>query len=162
MSVRTLHCAVVLPLVLTGVPVLAGPTIQPGGWKVKTVVTARETPASPVRTVSEMNTQLCLTPAFLARDPYLTPGIDQDKMEKQGAHCRISDATRSEAQAGWKMSCTMADGNSVEMQIHNTVAPRHLRSEVQQLVHKGGQDVQIRITMDSVYEGACTKDMLQL
>ncbi|WP_374486845.1 DUF3617 domain-containing protein [Zoogloea sp.] len=162
MSVRVLPCAVILPLVLSGLPALASPAIQPGGWKVKTVVTARETPASPARTVSEMNTQVCFTPAFLARDPYLTPGIDRDKMEKQGARCSISDAARSEASASWKMSCTMADGNSVEMQINNTVAPRRLRSEIQQLVHKGGQDVQIRITMDSVYAGACTKDMLQL
>ncbi|MBS0348742.1 MAG: DUF3617 family protein [Proteobacteria bacterium] len=162
MSVRVLRSVVLLPLVLSGLPVLASPTIQPGGWKVKTVVTARETPASPPRTVSEMSTQVCFTPAFLARDPYLTPGIDRDKMEKQGARCSISDATRGEASASWKMNCTMADGNSVEMQINNTVAPRRLRSEIQQLVHKGGQDVQIRLTMDSVYAGACTKDMLQL
>lgn len=162
MSVHVLSRAVVLPLLLATLPAAASPTIQPGGWKVKTVVTARETPASPPRTVSEMTTQLCLTPAFLARDPYLTPGIDRDKMEKQGARCSISDATRSEASASWKMSCTMADGNSVEMQVSNTVASRRLRSEVQQFVHKGSQEVQIRITMDSVYAGACTKDMLQL
>lgn len=162
MSVRVLHCVVVLPLVLSAGPLLAGPAIQPGGWKVKTVVTAQETPASPVRTVSETSTQLCLTPAFLARDPYLTPGLDRDRMETQGARCSISDASRGEAGATWKMRCTMADGNSVEMQVSNSVAPRRLHSEVRQLVHKGGQDVQIRITMDSVYAGACTPDMLQL
>lgn len=159
MSVRVL----MLPLMLATLPALAGPTtVQPGGWKVKTVVTARETPASPPRTVSESTTQICLSPAFLARDPYLTPGLDRDKMEKQGAHCSISDATRSETSAAWKMTCTLADGNAVEMWINNTVAARHVRSEVQQSVRKGNQDLQIRITMDSVYAGACTKDMLQL
>lgn len=162
MFVRALCHALVSSLVLAGLPAVATPVIQPGGWKVRTVVSARETPASPPRTVSESTTQLCLTPAFLARDPYLTPGLDRDKMEKQGARCNISDATRGEASAAWKMNCTMADGNVVEMQINNTVTPRHVHSEVSQLVRKGSQDVQIHITMDSVYGGPCTKDMLQL
>lgn len=140
----------------------ANSAVQPGGWEMKAVITARENPGTPPKTLTESTTKVCLTKAFLAKDPYLTPGIDQDKMEKKGAKCSISDPKRSENAASWKMSCVMADGNSVDMQINNTVAPRKMKSEIRQMVHKGGQDLEMQIIMNSTYIGECTKDMMTL
>ena len=105
---------------------MADAPVQPGGWEMKAVITARENPSSPPKTLTESTTRVCLTKDFLAKDPYLTPGIDQDKMEKKGAKCSISDPRRAASSASWKMNCVMADGNSVDMHISNTVAPRKI------------------------------------
>jgi len=140
----------------------ANNAVEPGGWEIKAVITARENPSTPPKTLTESTTKVCLSKAFLAKDPYLTPGIDRDKMEKKGAKCSISDPKRSENTASWKMKCVMADGNSVDMQINNTVAPRKMKSEIRQLVHKGGQDLEMQIIMNSTYIGECTKDMMAL
>ncbi|WP_374496258.1 DUF3617 domain-containing protein [Zoogloea sp.] len=136
--------------------------VQPGGWEMKAIVTARETPSSPPKTLTESTTRVCLTKDFLAKDPYLTPGIDRDKMEKKGAKCSISDPKRAVGSASWKMNCVMADGNSVDMQINNTVAQRKMKSEVQQIVRKGGQDLEMKIIINSTHIGECTKDMMTL
>ncbi len=141
---------------------MADAPVQPGGWEMKAVITARENPSSPPKTLTESTTRVCLTKDFLAKDPYLTPGIDQDKMEKKGAKCSISDPRRAANSASWKMNCVMADGNSVDMQISNTVAPRKMKSEVQQTVHKGGQDLEMKIIINSTHIGECTKDMMTL
>ena len=141
---------------------MADAPVQPGGWEMKAVITARENPSSPPKTLTESTTRVCLTKDFLAKDPYLTPGIDQDKMEKKGAKCSISDPRRAANSASWKMNCVMADGNSMDMQISNTVAPRKMKSEVQQTVHKGGQDLEMKIIINSTHIGECTKDMMTL
>ena len=141
---------------------MADAPVQPDGWEMKAVITARENPSSPPKTLTESTTRVCLTKDFLAKDPYLTPGIDQDKMEKKGAKCSISDPRRAANSASWKMNCVMADGNSVDMQISNTVAPRKMKSEVQQTVRKGGQDLEMKIIINSTHIGECTKDMMTL
>ena len=69
---------------------IASPLMHDGGWEMKLAISAREAATGPFKTMSENTTRVCLSKEFLAKDPYLTPGIDRDKMEKKGAgraHC---------------------------------------------------------------------------
>lgn len=141
---------------------IASPLMQAGGWEMKLVLSARETATGPFKTVSENTSRVCLSKEFLAKDPYLTPGIDRDKMEKKGAKCSISDPKRTDTNASWKMSCTLPDGNSADMFINNTVSARSLRSSIDQVIQKDGQALQMKINLKASHIGVCTGDMMSL
>lgn len=146
-----------LPLAAT-----ASPLMQPGGWEMKLTLTARETATGPFKTVSENSSRICLSKEFLARDPYLTPGIDREKMEKKGAKCSIADPKRTERTASWKMSCSLPDGNSADMFINNTVSARSLSSQIDQVIQKDGQAMQMKINLKASHIGVCTADMMSM
>ncbi len=141
---------------------IASPLMQAGGWEMKLAISARETAASPYKPMSENTTRVCLSKEFLAKDPYLTPGIDRDKMEKKGAKCTISDTKRTDSTASWKMSCTLPDGNSADMFINNTVSAKTLRSNIDQVIQKDGQALQMKIGLKANHVGACTADMMSM
>lgn len=141
---------------------IASPLMQAGGWEMKLVITARDTATGPYKQMSENTTRVCLSKEFLAKDPYLTPGIDRDKMEKKGAKCSISDPKRTDSTASWKMSCSLPDGNSADMFINNTVSAKTLRSNIDQVIQKDGQALQMKIGLKANHVGACTADMMSM
>ena len=114
---------------------MADAPVQPGGWEMKAVITARENPSSPPKTLTESTARVCLTKDFLAKDPYLTPGIDQDKMEKKGAKCSISDPRRAAnsasnwASSGDSTACVLS-GSRADATIVNGVLRIEKRSYV--------------------------------
>ena len=67
----------------------------------------------------------CLTAAFLDKDPYLTPGIDKEKMSQRGAACSLADEKRTESSASWKMACKLADRSLIDMTINNPCRSIH-------------------------------------
>lgn len=147
--------------------VLCGPAgaqsvMQPGGWQMTMKVSATDPATGASKAANESTSRVCLTKEYLSKDPYLTPGVDKEKMEQKHAKCTISDAKRTASSASWKMACTMVDGSSVDMTIRNTASPRRLTSEIQQVIRKGGNSGVIQIVMDSTFLGQCTSEMLAL
>jgi hypothetical protein len=136
--------------------------MTPGAWQMKMKISAHDPKSGESKTANESTSQLCLSKAFLSKDPYLSPGIDKAKMEEKSAKCAISDEKRTPNSASWKMSCTMIDGSSVDMTISNAASPRKLTSDIQQVIRKAGTTGIVQIVMDSSYLGQCTKEMLTL
>lgn len=118
---------------------------------------------SEAKTLSESTMKQCLSATFLDKDPYLTPGIDKERLTQQGATCSLADEKRTESSASWKMVCKLADGTLIDMTINNSVSKHSLRSDVKQVIDKGnGKPVQMQIAMNAKFVGECTKDMPQL
>jgi len=143
-------------------PVSAQSVMQPGGWQMKMKVSATDPTTGESKVANESTSRMCLSKEFLSKDPYLTPGIDKERMERKNARCTISDEKRTANSASWKMTCVMVDGSSVAMTIRNTASPQRLTSDIQQVIRKGGNTGIIRIVMDSSFLGQCTSDMLAL
>ena len=154
--------AVAAVFVATSLGVAAQSVMQPGGWEMHAKISGRDPTTGEMKTLSEATTKQCLTAAFLDKDPYLTPGIDKEKMSQRGATCSLADEKRTESSASWTMSCKLADGSLIDMTINNSVSKEALQSDIRQLVDKGGKKVQMQIAMNSKFVGVCTKDMPQL
>jgi hypothetical protein len=141
---------------------VAQSVMQPGGWEMHATISAQDPATGETKTLSEATMKQCLSAAFLDKDPYLTPGIDKEKMIQRGATCSLADEKRAENSASWRMACRLADGTLIDMTINNSVSKETLQSEIRQVVDKGGKKVQMQIAMNSKFVGACTKDMPQL
>ena len=139
--------------------VVAQSVMQPGGWQMQSRITARNPATGESKNMGESTTRMCLTREFLAKDPYLTPGIDREKMERRNARCAVSDEQRRGSAASWKMSCQTADGSTVDMTIRNAASFKTLTSDILQTVTKGGEVLIVRIAIDSSYIGECSGDM---
>lgn len=135
--------------------------MQPGGWEMRAKITAQDPATGETKTISESTLRQCLAAAFLEKDPFLTPGIDKEKMVKRGASCSLADEQRNENSASWTMACKLADGALIDMSINNSASKNALRSDIRQVIDTGGRKVLMRILMDSKYIGKCTADMLQ-
>ena len=142
--------------------VSAQSVMQPGGWQMKMKISATDPATGASKVANESTSRVCLTKEYLSKDPYLTPGVDKERMEQKHAKCAISDAKRTANSASWKMACTMVDGSSVDMTIRNTASRQRLTSDIQQVIRKGGNSGVIQIVMDSSFLGQCTSDMLAL
>lgn len=135
--------------------------MQPGGWEMHAKITAQDPATGETKTINESTMRQCLTAAFLENDPFLTPGIDKEKMVKKGASCSLADEQRNENSASWTMACKLADGALINMSIKNSASKNVLRSDIRQVVDKSGKKVLMQILMDSKHIGKCTSDMLQ-
>lgn len=153
--------AIAIGTVLCG-SISAQSAMQPGAWQMKMKASAQNPTTGESKTVSESTSKMCLSKEFLSKDPYLTPGVDKEKMERKNAKCTISDEKRTENSASWKMSCLTAEGSTVDMSIKNTASPQKLTSDIQQLIKKGGETGFVKITVDSSFIGKCTNDMPSL
>lgn len=149
-------------LLLSPVAAPAQAIMQPGGWKMEMKISARNPSTGESKALNESVSRMCLTREFLARDPYLTPGLDREKMERRNAKCSISDQVRVGNSASWRMACQTADGSAVEMSIRNTATSSKLTSEIQQTVRKGAETFHVRMLMDASHLGACTNEMPKL
>ncbi len=140
-------------------PAFAQVVMEPGGWEMHTVMTAKDPEdGSPVK-LGETTIKSCLSREYLSRDLYLTPANDERKMRERGAKCAVSDVKRSEASASWRMICEMPDGSRMDMSIRNTVSKHELQSELRQLLTREGRDFPIQVLAKARHIGPCTADM---
>lgn len=138
------------------------PVMEAGAWEMQSKMTLQDVETGQRKTVNESTTKYCLTPAFIAKDVYLTPGIDKAKMEQKNAKCSISDEQRSIDTASWKMSCLTQDGHQVDAFISNKVAAKTMSSNVEQEVSQGGKKAKVNIVINGKFIGKCTQEMLEL
>lgn len=157
-----LQCAVIAAFIAQAPGAQAQSVMQPGGWEMHARISAHDSATGETKTLSESTMKQCLSAAFLDKDPYLTPGIDTEKMTRQGATCSLADEKRTESSASWKMACKLADGTLIDMTIHNSVSKHSLRSDIRQVIDKAGKTAQMQIAMNAKFVGECTKDMPQL
>ncbi len=122
-------------------------------------ITATNDSSSETKTLNESTMKKCLTKEFLSTDPYLTPGLDREKMTKKGASCAISDEKKSSGAASWKMLCTLSDGKQIDMTIANTASPQTMHSDILQLIKHESGVMTMRIAMKAKLIGACTSEM---
>ncbi len=141
---------------------LAQAIMQPGGWKMEMQISARNPSTGESKTLNESVSRMCLTREFLARDPYLMPGLDHEKMERRIAKCSVSDQFPIGNSVSWRMACRTADGSAVEMSIRNTASASKLASEIQQTVRKDNETIHVRMMMDASHLGTCTNEMPEL
>jgi hypothetical protein len=135
--------------------------MEPGGWEMRVRITAQEPGTNLAKTLDESTMKQCLSAEFLKNDPYLSAGINKEKMLQKGATCSLSDQVRNGNSASWRMICNMADGTTVDMSIKNSASRHELSSDMRQLVTKGGRTVPVRMAMNAKFLGKCTPDMLQ-
>lgn len=137
--------------------------MESGGWQMRMDVTAENPGTHETKKVNESTTKMCLSEAYLAKDPYLTPGIDKAKMERKNARCSISNEKHAGNSASWTMVCTTADGSTVDMAINNKVDAHKVTSNIQQVIKKGEViTALVKIVMDMSFIGQCTNDMPKL
>jgi Protein of unknown function (DUF3617) len=140
----------------------AGQPMEPGAWQMHMASVAKDPTTGESTTGPETTMKVCLSEEFLAKDPYLTPNLDKERMEKKRAKCTTSDHKREGNSASWKISCTMADGSEVSMTVNN-VAERHkLTSKLDQTIQKDGRASLASMSMEMSFLGECTSDMPKL
>jgi hypothetical protein len=136
--------------------------MEPGAWQMHMTSVAKDPKTGESTTGPEASIKMCLSEEFLAKDPYLTPNLDKEKMEKKRAKCTTSDHKREGNSASWKISCTMADGSQVSMTVNNVAARHKLTSQLEQTIEKGGQTTLASMSMEMSFIGECTSDMPKL
>ena len=148
-----------LALALASTLAAAQAVMEPGAWELQTVITAQDPEDGKPVKLGETTLKNCLTKEYLARDLYLTPANDEQKMRQRGAKCAVSDVKRGESSASWRMSCDLADGGRMEMTIRNSVSRHELLSELKQVLTSEGRDIPIQVVAKARFIGDCTPDM---
>ena len=136
--------------------------MEPGAWQMHMTSVARDPKTGESTTGPEATLKMCLSEEFLAKDPYLTPNLDKEKMEKKHAKCTTSDHKREGNSASWKIQCTMADGSQVSMTVNNVAARHKLTSKLEQTIQKDGRATLASMSMEMSFIGECTSDMPKL
>lgn len=141
---------------------LAKSVMAAGGWEMHTTITMQDPKTGQEKIVNNSTTKQCLSPDYIAQNPYLNPDVEKAKMEKKQATCSISDATQTANSAAWKMSCTTLDGHQVNVSINNTISAHQVESSAEQIVTKDGKSVFAKIKVSAKHIGACTDGMTKL
>ena len=140
-------------------PALAQTVMKPGGWEVATSI-SRELPGQPAEALGRHTMKICLTPEFLAADPYLSPNLDDQRMAARQAKCTSSDYQREGASASWVMACELADGSTLKARLRNSAsADRITLQMVQDVERPGGSKGRVTISGEGRYIGDCTEEM---
>jgi Protein of unknown function (DUF3617) len=135
-------------------------SMQAGAWELQTTVTALNVKTGESKAFGDTSTKVCFTQSFLDKEPFLTPGIDKEKMEKKNAKCTISEEKRSANASSWKMSCSMQDGSIVLSNISNRISKNRLQSTVQTATATTSSDVPVVfIKTAGSFVGACAPTM---
>ena len=143
-------------------PALAGSVMRAGAWEVHMKVTATNPETGETKNVADTTMKACMTQAFVDKNPYLTPGVDQEKAAKRGATCTLSDEKPGANAATWTMTCKLKDGTETVAHISNTASAKAMRSEVRQDVTREGHTVPTLVLTTGKYIGKCTSDMIEL
>lgn len=121
----------------------------------------RELPGQAPEEMGKHTMTSCLKPEFLARDPYLDPKPDADKMAARQAKCSISDYERQGHQARWRMQCETADGSELDARIDNSASAKTLNMLMTQDVKRaGGGQGRVAIRMQGRHVGPCKPGMM--
>jgi hypothetical protein len=161
MNSNCIALALVINLSIFG-HALADAPMQPGAWEMRMQVTARNPETGQTQNISDTTTKLCLSAAFVAKNPYLTPAVDQEKAAKRGAKCTIGDEQKSANAASWRMDCKMQNGAETKARVSNTATAKEMRSEILQDVIQGGNTLPTVILTTGKHIGECTPEMPQL
>lgn len=140
----------------------AAEPMEPGAWQMHMTSTAKDPKSGESKTGPSSDVKICLTKEFLAKDPYMTPTLDKQKMEQKHAKCTTSDHKREGNTASWKITCTMEDGTSVAMTVNNVAEAHKLNSKLEQVIQKDGETMFASMAMDMSFIGQCTDDMPKL
>lgn len=138
---------------------LAEATMTAGAWEFKMKVTAQEAKSGAKKNVSETGSTICLSPEFVAKEPFISPALDQAKMEGKGAKCSTSDYQRKDPNASWKMACDLADGGHVDMQVKSMVSPKKMTMDFLQHVVHEGEPGTVKVLTTATFVGECTSEM---
>lgn len=134
-------------------------SMQPGGWEMVGSIT-RELPGKPAESLGTQTTRLCLTPEFIAREPYLTPAQDEAKAAARGATCANSEYQRDGNAAQWVLTCALQDGSRLRAHIRNVATDTTLTQRmVQDVERPDGSKGRVTLTSQGRRSGDCTDDM---
>ena len=143
----------------SALPALAQKAMTPGGWEMITSIT-RELPGAAPEPMGRHTLKQCLTPEFLAAEPYLNPNLDKERMAARQAQCTSSDYQREGASASWVMACELADGSTLKARLRNSAsADRITLQMVQDVERPGGSKGRVTISGEGRYIGDCTEEM---
>ena len=133
--------------------------MTPGGWEMTSSI-SRELEGKPVEQMGRHTLKICLTREFLAAEPYLSPGLDDERMAARQAKCTASGYQREGDSAQWAMECTVADGSTLRAQISNHAELDRLTTRmVQDVERPGGSKGRVTMAGEGRYVGDCTEDM---
>lgn len=149
----------VLLLAFASTGALAAATMTSGAWEFKMTVTASDAKAGAKKNVSQTSSKICLSPEFVGKEPFITPALDQEKMERMGAKCSTSDFQRKDPNASWKMACDLADGGHVDMQVKSMVSPKKMTMDFLQQVMHEGEPGTVKVATTATFIGECTSEM---
>jgi hypothetical protein len=110
--------------------------------------------------VDGMLTKFCYTQAFVDKHPFLTPGIEKDKMVKKNAQCKISNEVQTANTASWHMGCNMQDKSYVFSKISNAVTSTSFQSNMIIAVSSNAKAPVINMKIMGMHLGACTPEMM--
>jgi Protein of unknown function (DUF3617) len=152
-ATNSLEATTAKPVVLT--------TIQAGGWEIRSTITATDVETAETKTmVDGMLTKFCYTQAFVDKHPFLTPGIEKDKMVKKNAQCKISNEVQTANTASWHMGCNMQDKSYVFSKISNAVTATSFQSNMIIAVSSNAKAPVINMKIMGTHLGACTPEMM--
>jgi Protein of unknown function (DUF3617) len=136
-------------------------TMQAGGWEMRSTVTATDAETAETKTMMDgVLTKFCYTQTFVDKYPFLTPGIDKEKMEKKNAQCKISNEVQTANSASWHMGCNMQDKSYVFSTISNTVTATSFQSNMIIAVSSNTKAPVINMKIMGTHVGACTPEMM--
>ena len=146
--------AAAIAALLACAPAAASPLMRAGAWRFEAESRTwdeRSGQTSSVRSVSVV----CLTRAFLARDPYLSAGIDDEALRARGARCEVSEYERKEDRASWRMRCELHDGVRVDARVRNTVSETTVETVIEQGVDTPAGGGRVLSSNAGRYVGEC-------
>lgn len=135
--------------------------MQAGGWKNLMKVYAKSNETGEYVMIKELTSTVCLSPEFLANDPYLTPAVDQRKAKQKRAKCTISGIDRKAESSSWNITCTTVDNSLIETSVKNVVSPTSMTSESISSIRKKGDVSFVKTVTEGLFIGACTGDMMR-
>jgi hypothetical protein len=157
-----------IPIIFLGLVIyapqqtLARPVLAAGAWEMHTSISMQDPKTGKDKIVNNTLAKHCLSPEYIAQNPYLSPDFDKAKMEKKQATCSVKDASQTENSAAWKMSCSTLDGHMVNVSINNSVSARHVQSNAEQEVKKDGKSVFAKIQVIAKHIGECAEGIDKL
>ena len=135
--------------------------LKPGAWELVTRVTSLPPNGAAEKIVHEERSERCVTPQFIATDPYMNPEKDNHKVG--GGECQTSNYTRMETSANWLMICTVPNVGRVESAIRATVRERDFRNEMTNAISRvDGSNQTVRLVTVGRYIGECQSQMKPL
>lgn len=140
-------------------PAWAQKVMTPGGWEMVTSIT-RELEGQPTEQMGRHTIKMCLTPEFLASDPYFNPNLDDQRMAAQQIQCTSDKLVREGDSASWTMACEMKDGTRLNARLRNSATAETVTLHtVQDIERPGGGKGRVTMAGEGRYIGECSDDM---
>lgn len=134
--------------------------LQPGGWAFHTKIVNILPDGKTEKEVTDSRSDRCLTPEFVASDPYLL--AERDNKTVDDLTCVAGNYARSGHSAQWSFTCTSANGFTIRSTVRNSLTATTIHNELESRVRRqdGVEFTQLSST-DAVYKGPCGAGMVQ-